>query len=167
MRREVAVAAFLVAFGCGVIALARQIGPGIPTDPLGPQAFPTALGAGITLCGLLLAASTLLFRGRQGPAGPLSRADPEEDMGGEAGPFSPARLVAAVVATAAYLAVFEPLGYLVATPLYVAAVMLVHGGAGRRALLIAPLLVTAVLYATFRFALLIPVPRGILERILP
>lgn len=164
MRREMAVAAFLVAFGGLVIALARQIGPGIPTDPLGPQAFPTALGAGIALCGLLLAGATLLFRGRGGPAVPLTGVDPEEDAVVEAGPFSPARLVGAVVATAAYLAVFEPLGYLAATPLYVVAIMLIHGGAGRRVLLIAPILVTAALYATFRFGLLVPVPLGVLER---
>lgn len=164
MRREMGVAIFLMAFGGLVIALARQIGPGISTDPLGPRAFPTALGAGIALCGLLLAAATLLFRGRGGPAVPLTGADPEEDAGVEVGPFSPARLVGAVVATAAYLAIFEPLGYLIATPIYVVAIMLIQGGAGRRVLLIAPILVTAALYATFRFGLLIPVPLGVLER---
>jgi hypothetical protein len=71
-----------------------------------------------------------------------------------------------MVTTAAYLAAFEPLGYLLATPPYVAAIMLIHGGAGRRALLMAPILTTVVLYATFRFGLLIPVPGGILEGVL-
>ncbi len=159
--RELVIAVFLVAFGGAVVALSGKIPPGVPTDPLGPAAFPTALGAGIGLCGLLLGAATLAFRGQPGRAGPLSDADPDEAV--EAGPFSPARLVGAVVATAAYLIAFEPLGYLIATPLYVAAAMLIHGGAGRRTLLVAPLLVTAALYATFRFGLLIPVPGGVLE----
>ena len=164
VRRELVIAAFLVAFGGAVVVLSGKIAPGVPTDPLGPAAFPTALGAGIGLCGLLLGAATLAFRGQPGRAGPLSDADPDEAT--EAGPFSPARLVGAVVATAGYLLAFEPLGYLVATPPYVVAIMLIHGGGGRRALLIAPLLVTVALYATFRFGLLIPVPGGILEGIL-
>ncbi|MGQ0571301.1 MAG: tripartite tricarboxylate transporter TctB family protein [Armatimonadota bacterium] len=166
-RRELIVAAFLVAFGGGIIAVSRTIPPGVSTDPLGPRAFPIALGAGIGLCGLLLGAAALVFRGRPGRAGLLADADPDEEAGGEAGPFSPARLVGAIVATGAYLAVFEPLGYLLATPPYVAAIMLIHGSAVRRALLIAPLLTTAALYATFQFGLRIPVPGGILERILP
>ena len=163
VRRELVIAALLVAFGGAVVALAGKIAPGVRTDPLGPAAFPIALGAGIGLCGLLLGASTLIFRGQPERAGLLS-ADPDEAT--EAGPFSPARLVGAIVATAAYLAAFEPLGYLIATPLYLAVIILIHGGAGRRALLIAPLLVTVALYATFRFGLLIPVPGGILEGLL-
>ena len=164
MRTELAIAAFLVTFGVVVVVLARGIAPGVRTDPLGPAAFPTALGAGIGLCGFLLGIATLVFRGRPGRAGPLSDADPDEAT--EGGPFSPSRLVGAMVTTAAYLAAFEPLGYLLATPPYVAAIMLIHGGAGRRALLMAPILTTVALYATFRFGLLIPVPGGILEGVL-
>jgi putative tricarboxylic transport membrane protein len=163
-RRELAIAAFLVTFGAVVVVQARGIAPGVRTDPLGPAAFPTALGAGIGVCGLLLAIATLVFRGRLHREGPLTDADLDEAT--EAGPFSPGRLAAAIVTTAAYLALFEPLGYLLATPPYVAAIMLIHGGAGRRALLLAPILTAVALYATFRFGLLIPVPDGILEGIL-
>jgi hypothetical protein len=163
-RRELAIAAFLAAFGGVVVALARKIAPGVSTDPLGPAAFPLALGACIGLCGLLLGAATLIFSGQPAPTGPLSDAEPDEAT--DVGPFSPLRLAAAVLATAAYLAAFEPLGYVIATPLYVMVIMLIHGGAGRHALLAAPVLVTAALYATFRFGLLIPVPGGILETFL-
>jgi len=166
VRRELVIATFLIAFGGAVVAQARQIPPGVTTDPLGPAAFPTALGWGIVACGLLLGAATLVFRGQAGRAGVLADATPDDDASGEGGPFSPARLVGAIVATAAYLAAFTPLGYLLATPLYVVVIMLIHGGAGTRALLLAPFLVTAALYATFRYGLLIPVPAGILEGIL-
>ena len=164
-RRELAVAAFLVAFGGAVIAVAGTIEPGVHTDPLGPRAFPIALGAGIGLCGLLLGAAALVSRGQPGQAGPLADPSPAEEA--EGGPFSPARLIGAIVATAAYTAAFGPLGYLLATPPYVAGIILIHGGARRRSLLVAPFLVTLVLYVTFRFGLLIPVPGGILEGILP
>jgi len=166
VRRELVIAAFLTVFGGAVVVQARQIPPGVFTDPLGPAAFPTALGWGIAVCGLLLGAATLVFRGQASRAGVLSDAGPDDDASGEGGPFSPARLIGAIAATAVYLAAFTPLGYLVATPLYVVVIMLIHGGAGKRALLLAPFLVTAALYATFRYGLLIPVPAGILEGIL-
>jgi hypothetical protein len=85
----------------------------------------------------------------------------------EAGPFSLARFVGAIAATALYVAAFEPLGYLLTTPPYIAAILLIHGGARTRALLIAPFVTTVVLYVTFRFGLLIPVPDGPLEGLLP
>lgn len=163
-RREFAVAAFLVLFGGAVLAAAGTIPPGVPTDPLGPRAFPLILGAGIVVCGLLLGAGRLLFGSQPARMGPLTDAEPgaEED----AGPFSASRLAGGGVATAAYLAAFEPLGYLLATPLYVGAIMLIHGRVGGRSLLLAPLLTTIALYSTFRFGLLIPVPLGVLEGIL-
>jgi len=165
VRRELAIAAFLVAFGGAVVAGSRTIEPGVHTDPLGPRAFPMALGAAIVLCGLLLGAVALVFRGQPGRTGPLANEGPDEEA--EAGPFSPARLLGAIVATGVYIAAFDRLGYLLATPPYVAAILLIHGGAPRRALLIAPLLLTILFYATFRFGLLIPVPGGMLEAILP
>jgi hypothetical protein len=91
----------------------------------------------------------------------------EEGEDAPAGPGSPGRLIAAVVLTVAYIAAFEPLGYLIATPIYVGALLLVQRAASGRVLVAAPLLVTAAFYAAFRFGLLIPVPDGVLERWLP
>jgi len=163
--RELILAAFLVASGGVVVALSGDIMPGVQTDPLGPRFFPIALGAGIALCGLLLAAAEFLYRGEPSVAGPLSDGSPEGDE--DAGPFSPARFVGAIVATALYIAAFSPLGYLLATPPYIAAILLIHGGTKTRALLITPFVVTITLYVTFRFGLLIPVPDGPLEGLLP
>lgn len=163
--RELILAAVLVASGGVVVALSWEITPGVQTDPLGPRFFPIALGAGIVLCGLLLAATELLFRGEPSLAGLLSDGSPEGEE--EAGPFSPARFVGAIAATALYIAGFGTLGFLLTTPPYVAAILLIHGGTRKRALLITPFLVTIVLYVTFRFGLLIPVPDGPLEGLLP
>jgi putative tricarboxylic transport membrane protein len=162
LRRELAVAILLAAFGGVVIALAGTIELGVYTDPLGPRAFPTALGAGIVACGILLAATALLFPGK---AAPVSDRGTEGEV--ERGPLSPARLLGAIVATAAYIAAFEPLGYLLTTPPYVVAILLIHGGTPWRTLLVAPPMITGVLYLAFRYGLLIPVPNGPLEGILP
>ena len=148
-----------------IIALSLEIPPGVHTDSLGPRFFPIALGAGIALCGALLAAAEFLFRGEPALASLLSDANPEGEE--DAGPFSPARFLGAIGATALYIAGFGTIGFLLSTPPYIAAILLIHGGARSRTLLIAPFVVTITLYATFRFGLLIPVPDGPLEAILP
>lgn len=148
-----------------IVALSLEIPPGVQTDPLGPRFFPIALGAGIALCGLLLAAAEIFFHGEPAVPAPLSDASPEGEE--DAGPFSPVRFVGAIGATALYVAAFDPLGYLLSTPPYIAAILLMHGGTRARALLITPFVVTIALYVTFRFGLLIPVPDGPLEGILP
>jgi hypothetical protein len=120
-RREIAVAVFLAAFGAIVIALSGKIESGVYTDPLGPRVFPSALGMGIALCGLLLGVGAI-FRWQPKQAGLLSDGAGQEEV--EKGPFSPTRLLVAVAATALYVAAFEPVGYLLATPLYVVALMI-------------------------------------------
>jgi putative tricarboxylic transport membrane protein len=165
-RRELGVAALLIGLAVAIVVLGLQIPPGVQTDPLGPRVFPLALGAAIGLCGVLLAVTTLA-PGRFATAAPVFVESASDDESVPAGTFSPGRLVAAIGITAGYVAAFEPLGYLVATPFYVAALALVHGGVSRLALVTAPVLLAAVFYAAFRFGLLIPVPDGILEGFLP
>ena len=162
-RREIAIAVFLAVFGAVVIALGGKIEPGVYTDPLGPRVFPRALGVGIAFCGLLLGVGAI-FRWQPEKAGLLSGAEGAEEV--ERGPFSPTRLLGAVAATAIYVAAFEPVGYLITTPLYVVAILLIHGGATWRTLIVAPIVITIVLYLTFRFALRIPVPGGVIEGLL-
>lgn len=166
VRRDVRAAAVLIAFGLWIVTIALRIPLGVPTDSLGPRAFPVALGAGIAICGVLLASGALLFRGTLQRVRLPGEPDADDDGTAGAGSFSPARLIGAIAVTGGYLAVFEPLGYLLATPVYVLAIMLLHGGAPPRSLAITPPLVTVVLYAVFRFGLLIPIPEGILEPLL-
>lgn len=165
-RRELVLSGILIALAAVIVGLTLRIPPGVQTDPLGPRAFPLALAVAIGLCGLLLAATTLA-PGRFARGMPVFVEGGDDDESAPAGAFSPGRLVGAVALTAVYLALFEPLGYLLATPPYVAGLLLLHGGASRRSLVAAPVLLAAAFYAAFRFGLLIPVPDGVLERWLP
>lgn len=164
MGKDLIAAAVLVVFGAYMAAVGLRIPPGVATDPLGPRAFPVALSAGMAICGILLAAGALVFRGRPRRRTPTLDVDDEEAA--ESGPASPVRLIGAIAVTGVYLMLFEPLGYLLSTPLYVAGVLLLHGGAPRRALVITPVAVTLGLYATFKYGLLIPLPEGVLEPLL-
>jgi putative tricarboxylic transport membrane protein len=164
-RRELTVAGVLVALGVGVIALGLQVPAGVQTDPLGPRAFPVALGVAIALCGLLLGVSVRM--GSWWTASAAVFVESADDDASEGEILSRQRLVGAIGVTAAYLVAFERLGYLLATPLYLAALLLLQSGRRWRTLPTAPVLVTIVLYAAFRFGLLIPVPDGFLESWLP
>jgi putative tricarboxylic transport membrane protein len=157
---EIGIAVFLAVFGGAVIALSGEIQSGVQTDPLGPRVFPSALGAGIALCGLLLGIAAL-FRSEPQQSGLLLDGGGTEEV--EKGPFSPMRLLGVVAVTAIYVAAFEPVGYLIATPMYVMAILLIHGGTSWRTLIVVPVVITTVLYVIFRFALRIPMPGGVLE----
>lgn len=159
--REFVVAGGLIAFGLFVTALTMNtVASGVQTDPLGPLALPVALGAGMALCGLLLLIGRFV---RTAPRPILIAEGPGEDE--DPGPVSPARLIGAIVATAAYVAVLEPLGHVLATPLYVVSLLLIHGAVPRRARVVAPVVITAVLYAGFRLGLGVPLPGGVLETV--
>ncbi len=85
----------------------------IPTleigDPLGPKAFPRLLGIGLLIAAAMLLAEILKAR----------KSEPDEDA--KAGPqdISSYKIVAGVVvATGAYFALFELLGYAISTSLF-------------------------------------------------
>jgi putative tricarboxylic transport membrane protein len=159
--RDVAIGMVLVGLGTAIVALALRIPAGVETDPLGPRVFPVAMGLAIAVCGLLSALAAML-PSRWGLPAPILAESAGDDQAGLTQAM-PGRLGAAVLLTAGYIAAFEPVGYVAATPVYVASLILLHGGRGR-VVLVAPILLTLALYAAFRFGLLIPVPDGLLER---
>jgi putative tricarboxylic transport membrane protein len=164
-RRDLAVAAVLVLLGVAVIGLGLRLDAGVQTDPLGPRVFPVALGAAIAVCGLLLGVAAVLGDRWTASAAVFVETADDDASEGEVG--ASWRLIGAIAATAAYLVLFERLGYLLTTPGYVVAILLLQPGVRTRAFLTAPVLVTLALYAAFRFGLLIPVPDGILEPWVP
>jgi putative tricarboxylic transport membrane protein len=151
-----AVALVLVGLGLGVLALAFQLPPATAADPVGPRGFPALLGLVILACGVAL--------------GVLRRRAPTADAPEDAearGVLAPRPLLGAIGLTAAYLAVLEPAGYLLATPPYLAALLLVQRGrVTPRAFVLTVLGVPAVLYALFAVAMRVPLPPGPLEPLL-
>lgn len=83
-------------------------------DPLGPKAFPDLLGIGLLLAAALLFAETI--KKKDAPAKPVSEATAEAAAKEERGHLI---VIAAVcVWTALYYAVFEQLGYIVSTTIF-------------------------------------------------
>lgn len=136
-------------FGLGLLALTVGLPAATAADPVGPRGFPGLLGLVILACGVALVL--------------VPRAEPDA---AERGALAPRPLLGAIALTALYLAILEPVGYLLATPPYLAGLLLVQGRVPARTLLLTALGVPAVLYALFAVAMRVPLPMGPLEPLL-
>jgi putative tricarboxylic transport membrane protein len=118
-RTDLAIAAVVVALGVFVIAVASQISLGLYKDPVGPRAFFYGCGVVFILGGLAIVAQRLYGWRRE--AAPLIAAEGGDDEPGY--PVMAWRVWALVLASLVYAALFRPLGYLIATPLYLVAIL--------------------------------------------
>jgi putative tricarboxylic transport membrane protein len=148
-RVDRVVGAVLVCFGLGLLALTVGLPGATEADPVGPRGFPGLLGLVILACGVALVS--------------WPRAEPEAE---ERGALAPRPLLGAIALTALYLAALVPAGYLLATPPYLAGLLLVQGRVPARTFLLTVLGVPAVLYALFAVAMRVPLPMGPLEPLL-
>jgi putative tricarboxylic transport membrane protein len=138
-----------VCFGVGLLVLTVRLPAATEADPVGPRGFPGLLGLVILACGAALA------------LWPRTELDASER-----GALAPRPLLGAIALTALYLAVLEPAGYLLATPPYLAGLLLVQGRVPARTFVLTVFGLPAVLYALFAVAMRVPLPMGPLEPLL-
>ena len=125
-----------------------EITTGFASDRLGPTFFPRLLAGALAVCALALMWRSL--RGRSDTA-----------------PLPPVRIglfVGTVGFTLAYALFLRPLGYLIATPLYLASVVMLLGYRSPVGVTATVVGVTGVLYLVFARALHVLIPMGPLGR---
>ncbi|MGZ8209816.1 MAG: tripartite tricarboxylate transporter TctB family protein [Burkholderiales bacterium] len=83
-------------------------------DPLGPKAFPRLLGVGLVITALMLLVE--IMRAKTKPARAVTQAEPTD-------PRVYWIIAGVVVWTFAYFLIFEPLGFLIATSIYLFGLM--------------------------------------------
>ena len=134
---EKLVAAFLSVGALGYVWRARGFEAGFIADPIGPSAFPVAIGA------LLLATSVTLWTKK--PSGEL--------------PPVSWRHVALVAGLFVYVAVLDRLGFVVTTTMLASGVVALFSGPIRRGVVLSFLLSLSI-FVLFTYVLSIPLPRG-------
>lgn len=149
-REDRVLAGVLAALALAVLALAARLPGATAADPVGPRGFPGLLALVLLACGVALGL-------RPGAS------DPERDAPGA---FAATAALLGVALTTAYLAALEPAGFLLATPPYVAALLLARGGIPLRALILTALALPLGLYVLFRVAMRVALPPGPLEPLL-
>ena len=156
VRVDRVLAAALVCLGLSVLALAVQLPAPTTADPVGPRGFPALLALVILTCGVALGVA---------PERPLAQGAPDGEVE-ERGVLAPRPLLGAIGLTGAYLAVLELAGYLLATPPYLAALLLVQGRVTTRAFVLTVLCLPVGLYVLFAVIMRVPLPPGPLEPLL-
>jgi len=140
--RELGVAAVVLVAGVGVLLARSTIVAAHGETELGPQWWPTVLGAALVVGAVAL-----------GALGLTRPAAPEEEP---ASGHGAARLAAVLALIVGYGAAWYQLHFVVVTVPLIAGLVFVTGGRGIRALLAFPLLTTALLYVIFGLLLRVP-----------
>jgi len=154
-RLDLIVALAFAAFGAFVCLQASTIDTGVMRDGVGPRAFFYGTGALIAAGGLWIAARRLRLWTVSGPEADDDYSDDEAGY-----PASAGRAFAIIGLSLAYAVLFNPLGYLFATPLYVGGVLFAFGKRSLLHLLVTPLLYTASSYLIFAQFLNVRLPVG-------
>ncbi len=124
--------------------------PGVPGQDVGPSVFPMVVGAGLMLCGVLIALG--IGRGFE---------EPEVDEGGPRGRWYGLRALLPPALLILYVFAVEPLGVLPTAALLVG-IASVALGAGWRIALPLALLAPPLVHAVFAKLLRVPLPDGLL-----
>ena len=147
-RADLLIGIGLLAFAALYYRESLEITVGFAADRLGPTFFPRILAASLAACALVL-----IWRSLRG------RSDP--------GPLPPVRIgqfLATVGLTLAYALLLHPLGYVIATPLYLAGLVVSLGYRSMTGVAGTAVGVTIVLYLVFARALHVLIPMGPLGR---
>lgn len=155
-RIDIAISAVFVALGIFVLVEARTIKSGLFTDPIGPRAF-------FYFCAIVFILGGLLNIGQRVAAwrtvpGNLIPAEGVEDEPGHPASFRRAMLLAVI--SLAYILTFRPLGYLLATPLYIFASLWFLEQRSWRLNVAVAIVFTAIFYLTFAKLLGVWLPVG-------
>ena len=124
--------------------------------PVGPEFFPRYLAAGLFICSLALLLQAI-------------KANPKNDK--KAPTISPLdkgmqRLFGGIGVIVVYALCWDVLGFIIATPLAMAGIMLLLGFRKYRKIALFSLGATVVVFSAFRFFLNVDMPLGFLEGLL-
>ena len=155
-RYDLAIALVVLAFGVFVFTVARTIPMGYTRDAVGPRAFFFGIGI-LFLAGGSFVAMRLL-RSWKSQKNPMIPSDGKEDDDG----YSASALRAALVMGTfiGYAAVLKPLGYLLATPVFIIGALVVLGERKWWQMIVIAVSFTVVFYVAFAQLLNVRIPVG-------
>ena len=150
---------------CGLVGMAfsayafiRTLGfREFPLVPIGPEFFPRHLAIGLFICSAVLVIQSI-----------AAKPKPNEKKAPTISPFDKGmqRLFAGIAIIVVYALLWEPVGFLIVTPLAMAAIMLLLGYRRYRMMVVFSLGTTLVIFGAFSFFLNVNMPLGILRGIL-
>lgn len=150
--RDATIGIVVMAFAMAVFVLTRDFPGGTLAEGMGANFMPNLLAGILAILGLMLVAKGLLI-GKGADA-----ATAESRAGQERGLTTPVLMCVFVFL---YLMALKYLGYVLATPIFLFAVVVTLGG-GRKLAGIAAIGLTAAIWLIFGLVLKVPLPNGLL-----
>jgi putative tricarboxylic transport membrane protein len=156
-RIDLAIGVAVVLIGIGVLFVAQGIRPTGPVvDPIGPRAFPYMIGAFFLIGGSWTIFNRL--RRWKSESGDIVESDGEADEPGI--PASARQAFTVVVALILYVLAMPPIGYPIATPLFVIAALKAMRMQSWLTIVATAVIYTAVTYVVFALYLRVDLPLG-------
>ena len=144
-RYDLAIVLVLIAVGVFVIAVARTIPAGLHRDAVGSRAFFFGVGILFFVGGFILATQRIVrWRAQKDHMVPMEGTEDEEGQ-----PVSALRPAIIVGISIAYVALFNPLGYLLSTPLFIVGALAVLGERKWWRLILLAVSFTVIFYIIF------------------
>jgi hypothetical protein len=140
-----------IAIGAATLYFVRDLALIKSMDSAGPAAMPSVV------------AWLMIAIGAVHVAGAVAKKDFPGSEGAKKGKKYPQKVFAICAACAVYYFFLESAGYILMTPLLIAAVMLGVGERGVRRILTTSIFTTAFLFCIFYYALKVNMPLGVLE----
>lgn len=155
---RVIVSIAMVALGLAIWFASQDFFAPIQVDPLGPSFWPGFLGLAVAFFSAFDAVlGTLkLLRGKRAQASPIGEGDAPGD-----GSRLTVRLGAVLLLLALYIGLLQFVGYLLATPVFIGAVLATLGIRSWVGLIAPSVGLTLVWAALFEFGLGVPLPAGV------
>ncbi|GFG54138.1 hypothetical protein CQY20_21005 [Mycolicibacterium agri] len=156
---DLAGSVLIAALGAFVLAVAFSYAPPkVVFDAIGPMGFPKAIGAFLLVGGLVQSVRNIAYIRRFGKWAPEEGVADEPDH-----PTSKWRGLGFIAGCFGYVALLEPLGFLIATPLAITAGLWAMGYANWVRRVAVALAFTVVGFLVFELVLAVPLPAGPIE----
>jgi putative tricarboxylic transport membrane protein len=160
-RYDIAIALAVIALGVFVIAVAKTIPMGYYKDAVGPRAFFFGIGVLFLVGGGVVGMERLRYwKAQKGHTIPSEGTADEEDH-----PVSPLRAASVIGISIGYVALMNPLGYLLSTPLYITGALVMLGVRKWGWIILLAVGFTVVFYIVFAQMLNIRIPVGPFTRL--
>ena len=161
-RVDLAVALCVVLLGIFVLVSAQGIQTASVPDPIGARGAPTFAGAALCVGGMALALRRLLRWGRERTI--VAPEGMEDDAGVE--PGSAFRAISIWGASVAYVLVLPLIGYVLATPIFIATVLVLFSIRSWRMIAGVSVGFTVPVFLVFVKLLNVRLPTGVLDGVL-
>jgi hypothetical protein len=155
-RIDLAVAVTVILVGAFILIEARDIRAGLIPDPITSRGLANITGTFLIIAGMIVA----LLRLKSWSALPGNYV-PLEGSADEPGhPASAVRSFAVMLSALLWVFLLKPLGFLIVTPLFLAAILLIMGIRSKRTVIAFSIIFALILWITFSQILKIILPLG-------